>query len=80
MENKIFTAPIMDQFAGVVEVLLSERFSLYRNVAAVIGAGYLLRILVRELFSLASDFRAYFLAPCGVSRVKLTQYGSWAGE
>ena len=49
-------------------------------MAAVIGAVYLLRILSRGLWELANAFRAYFLAPWGVSRKNLRKYGSWASE
>ena len=64
------------------EVFLSdrERFSFCFNVAAVIGAGYLLKILVLTLCSLVSWCRAYILAPRGISRVNLLKYGSWASE
>ena len=70
----------MDQLRSVVDVLLSEQYSLYRNVAAVIGAGYLLKIVSGHLWGLVSDFRAYWLAPWGISRVDLKKYGNWASE
>ena len=70
----------MDRLRGVVDVLLSEEYSLYRNIAAVVGAGYLLKIVSGHLWGLVSDFRAYWLAPWGISRVNLRKYGNWASE
>ena len=64
----------------IMDVFFSERFSLYRNVVAIIGAVWLLRILSRGLWELANAFRAYFLAPWGVSRKNLRKCGSWASE
>ena len=63
------------------EVLFfSERLSLFRSVAAVIGAAWLLKVLLGELLALLNTFRAYFLAPWGISRMNLKKYGNWASE
>lgn len=73
-------ASVMELVNSAVDMLFSERYSFYRNVAAVVGATFLLKIAVKELFTLASGFRAFFLAPWGVSRTNLRKYGSWASE
>ncbi len=52
----------------------------FRNVAALVGAGYVLRLAISELYRLAGGFRAYFLAPWGISGVNLKKYGEWAGR
>ena len=71
---------VMELVNQALALLSSERFILCRNVAAVVGTAYLLKIAVKELCSLTSGFRAFFLAPWGVSRTNLKKYGSWAGE
>ena len=63
----------------VIDVF-SERYCVYRNVAAVVGAAYLLVIAVKALRTLTSGFCAFFLAPWGIGRTNLKKYGSWAGE
>ena len=63
------------------EVLFfSERLSLFHTVAAVIGMVWLLKVVLGELLALLNTFRAYFLAPWGISRMNLKKYGSWASE
>lgn len=46
----------------------------------VVGVLYLTVLLVKELCALAVAFRAFFLAPRGISRINITKYGSWAGK
>ena len=70
----------MELVSGAVDVFFSERYSFYRNVAAVVGATYLLMIAVKGLRALTSGFRAFFLAPWGVGRTNLKKYGRWASE
>ena len=48
----------------------------HRNIAAVIGAGYVLKVFLRELWTLGGGFYTYFLA----QRINLKEYGEWAGE
>ena len=63
------------------EVLFfSERLSLFHAVAAVIGMVWLLKVVLGELLALLNTFRAYFLAPWGISCMNLKKYGSWASE
>ncbi len=50
-----------------------------RKVAAAIGAGYVLHSMLRHLHSISNGFRAYFLAPRGIGRTELRNYGTWAG-
>lgn len=79
---------LADQAAEPAEVLFfSECFSLFRNVAAVIGAVWLLnvvqgRVLVKllALKTLLNTLLAYFLAPWYISRMNLKKYSNWAGE
>lgn len=54
-------------------------FCLCRNIAALVGAGWILKVAIKELYRLAGGFRAYFLAPWGIVRVDLKAYGTWAG-
>ena len=61
-------------------LFFSERLSLFRSVAAVIGAAWLLKVLLGELLALLNTFRAYFLAPWGISRMNFKKYGNWASE
>ena len=64
----------------IIDFLSSEKFAVYRNILAVFGAAYVLRKLARTLWWLGGGFRAYFLAPAGISRINLKQHGSWASE
>lgn len=64
----------------IVDLLTSEKFSVYRNILSVLGAAYVLNVLLRTILSLSGDFCAYFLAPCGISRINLRKYGSWASK
>eukprot|EP00731_Ephydatia_muelleri_P021413 Em0014g4a len=60
------------------DLILSERFNLYRNVAAVLGTLWLSKCLLSELQTLGSGFWAYFLAPWGICRTNVKNYGQWA--
>ena len=72
---------VMELANQAAEVLFfSERLSLFRSVAAVIGAAWLLKVVLGELLALLNTFRAYFLAPWGISRMNFRKYGSWASE
>ena len=51
-----------------------------RNVAAVIGVLYVLRVLLNGGWLMLSNFCAYFLAPLGILRTDLKKYGKWAGK
>ena len=62
----------------ILDLILSERFNLYRNFAAVLGTLWLSRFLFTELQSLGSGFLAYFLAPWGIYKTNLKKYGQWA--
>ena len=70
----------MELVNQAVRVCFSEKLSVFRKVVAVVGAGYLATIVLRELCVLASGFRALFLSRWGLFRVDLKKYGSWAGE
>ena len=70
----------MDLARQAVDLLFCERFSFYRNIATVVGTAYIVYILLQRLWGLGSVFRAYVLAPYGVSRLNLKKYGSWASE
>ena len=50
-----------------------------RNVAAIFGAGILLKWMLKHVWQLSGGFCAFFLAPWGVSRTNLKKYGPWAG-
>lgn len=50
-----------------------------RTTATVVGVGYILRSALREVWSLANGFYAYFLAPRGIGKTDLKKYGPWAG-
>ena len=63
-----------------IELLTSERFAVYRNILSFVGAACVLKFLVRSVWSLASGFCAYILAPRGVSRRDLRKHGSWASK
>lgn len=69
----------MELIASARDLVFSDSGSTYRNVVAVVGALYLLKITVGLLKTLGSGFCAYFLGPrfglCGVNVKKL---GSWA--
>ena len=68
----------MEIVTQAVDLFFSERFCFYRNIAAVLGAAYLLYVSINLLSYLASGFNAYILAPCGITRINLKKYGSWA--
>ena len=51
-----------------------------RNVAAIFGAGVLLKWMLKQVWQLSGGFCAYFLAPWGISQINLKKYGPWAGE
>ncbi|XP_019858264.1 PREDICTED: very-long-chain 3-oxoacyl-CoA reductase-like [Amphimedon queenslandica] len=68
----------MEYWNQAVDVFMSDRFCLYRNIAAVIGTAYVLRFLLKKLWALSGGFCAYFLAPWGISRINIKKYGSWA--
>ncbi|XP_064399136.1 very-long-chain 3-oxoacyl-CoA reductase-B-like [Halichondria panicea] len=68
----------MDYLREAVELFMSERFCVYRNVAAVVGSLVLLRFTLRFLCNACSWLRAYFLAPLGLGRTNLKKYGPWA--
>ena len=69
----------MELIASARDLVFSDSGSTYRNIVAVVGALYLLKITVGLLKTLGSGFCAYFLGPrfglCGVNVKKL---GSWA--
>ena len=71
---------VMELANQAVEMLFCERFSFVRNIAALAGTGFLLKLLIGNLLSLLNTFRAFFLAPWGISRLNLKKYGNWAGE
>ena len=64
----------------VVDFISSERFTVYRNILSVLGAAYVFKKILRTVWSAAGGFRAYFLAPWGISRINLKKYGSWASK
>ncbi|XP_064399134.1 very-long-chain 3-oxoacyl-CoA reductase-like [Halichondria panicea] len=68
----------MDYLREAVDLFMSERFCVYRNVAAVVGSLVLLRFTLRFLCNACSWLRAYFLAPLGLGRTNLKKYGPWA--
>ncbi|XP_064399135.1 very-long-chain 3-oxoacyl-CoA reductase-A-like [Halichondria panicea] len=68
----------MDYLREAIELFMSERFCVYRNVAAVVGSLVLLRFTLRFLCNACSWLRAYFLAPLGLGRTNLKKYGPWA--
>ncbi|XP_019858217.1 PREDICTED: very-long-chain 3-oxoacyl-CoA reductase-like isoform X3 [Amphimedon queenslandica] len=68
----------MEYWNQAADVFMSDRFCLYRNIAAVIGTAYVLRFLLKKLWALSGGFCAYFLAPWGISRINIKKYGSWA--
>ena len=70
----------MEIVTQAVDLFFSERFCFYRNIAAVVGAAYVLRVFMNHFCSLASGFNAFFLAPWGITRINLKKYGSWASE
>ena len=65
---------------GVANIFFSDRFCIYRNVVAAIGTVYILYCVCRMICTLFGNFRAYVLAPCGISTLDLTKYGSWSGN
>ena len=72
---------VMELANQAAEVLFfSERLSLFRSVAAVIGTAWLLKVVLGELLALLNTFRAYFLAPWDIFRMNFRKYGSWASE
>ena len=70
----------MDLANQAVDMLFCERFSFVRNVAAFVGTAFLLKMFIGDLLSLLNTFRAFFLAPWGISRLNLKKYGNWASE
>ena len=70
----------MEYWNQAVDLFMSDRFCVYRNVAAVIGTAYVLHFLLKRLWSLCGGFCAYFLAPWGIARINIKKYGSWAGR
>ena len=65
---------------GMTCMRLPCMYHYYRNVAAVVGVLYLLKVFLRELWTLGGGFCAFFLAPWGISRTNLRKYGEWAGQ
>ena len=53
--------------------------NLLRNVAAVVGVCWFVCLVWRQLKVLGGWFRAYLLAPWGIARINLKEYGPWAG-
>ena len=52
----------------------------FRNAAAILGALFVGRLILRELCGFLSGFRAFFLAPMGIGCLNLRRYGNWAGK
>ena len=46
----------------------------------MVGAGYVIQTVLREVCTLASGTAAYVLAPRGICRLNLRKYGQWAGR
>ncbi len=70
----------MQHFEFLSEFLTSERFTVYRNVLAVLGAAYVFKKLFNTVWSAVGGINAYYLAPWGITRINLRKYGSWASE
>jgi len=69
----------MEYYIGLlIDLFYSEQFCFYRNVAAVVGSLYLVRLVWSLLWQLLGGFCAFFLAPWGISRINLKKYGPWA--
>ena len=60
------------------DLFTSERFCVYRNIAAVVGTAFLLERLLAFLSVACGLLRAYFFAPWGIMRTDLKKFGSWA--
>ena len=69
---------LLVEMEQATDFLTSEKFSMYRNVLSVLGAAYLLKVMIGNAWSLAGGFCAHFLAPWGISRIDIRKYGSWA--
>ena len=54
--------------------------SLRRTVATVVGLLYLLKLTISVVSFLCPFIKSYILAPCGLFRLDLKKYGSWAGK
>ena len=59
---------------------VSQDFSFYRNVAAVIGGLWLLRVFFTHVRLKINNFRAFILPKLGIYKVDVTAYGSWASK
>ena len=64
----------------VVANFFSRDLGFYRNVAAVIGALWLFRVLFTHVRLKYSNFCAFVLPKLGIYKVDLTTYGSWASK
>ena len=58
----------------------SVNYDFYRNVAAVIGALWLLRVFVTHMRLNYSNFCAFILPKLGIYKVDVRAYGSWASK
>ena len=68
-------------FVCVPYNMLTCVFSYCRSAAAVLGALFLGRFALRELCTILSGFRAFFLAPLGLGGgANLCKHGNWAGK
>ena len=70
---------MIELLASARDLLPSESVSTYKNVVAVVGALYLLKITIGVLRTLGSVLCAYFLGPrFGLCGVDVRNLGSWA--
>jgi hypothetical protein len=64
----------------LVAFFSTDRFYIYRNIAAVIGLGYVLKVTLHHLWLLSKAIWAYVAAPCaGLTNVDMNKFGEWAG-
>lgn len=52
---------------------------LCRNVAGFLGFLLVTWYILKDIATIFGMFRAFFLAPWGISKINLKKYGEWAG-
>ena len=62
----------------VRDFFLTDRFLLWKNAAAVLGAACVAVFVLKQLRLLHGAFHAYVMTP--LTRKNLKKYGSWAGK
>lgn len=68
----------MEFAAQFWEMFLSDECCVFRTVATVVGLLYLLKLTISVVSFLCPFIKSYILAPCGLFRLDLKKYGSWA--